>query len=154
MTALKDRLLSKVEAQSDGCWAFTGALVSGYGQLRINGQQIYAHRLSWIEHNGPIPKGLYVLHKCDNRWCINPDHLFLGTYKDNSDDMIKKGRAKHDGYLVQGERNGHSILKEKDIIEIKRLLDAGFTHSSIGEFFGVTRECITRINRGINWRHV
>lgn len=92
------RFIKKVEIKSDGCWLWTGATHEwGYGHLKIPGQKrnIKAHRLSWIFYRGKIPVGKYVLHKCDRPSCVSPNHLFLGTLKDNSKDMIKKGRGKN-----------------------------------------------------------
>lgn len=84
-----------------GCWLWGASLkegkCGGYGQLKVNGKEVTAHRVSYMIHKGPIPKGLYVLHTCDVRSCVNPDHLFLGTQKDNIHDMMKKGRANHPG---------------------------------------------------------
>lgn len=76
------------------CWEWTGAEFkgAGYGQIQVEGTPKRTHRVAWALSNGPIPKGLLVLHKCDNRRCIRPDHLFLGTQKDNVDDMVSKGR--------------------------------------------------------------
>jgi len=88
-----EELESKIERiPFSGCWLWTGALVSGYGQKTENGKQQYTHRLSWELHRGHIPDGLYVLHRCDVRCCVNPDHLFLGTYSDNTLDAVAKGR--------------------------------------------------------------
>lgn len=75
------------------CWEWIGAPGSGgYGQRRFEGKPTGAHRVSWIMENGPIPNGLWVLHKCDNPPCVRPDHLFLGTHVDNMVDMTAKGR--------------------------------------------------------------
>src|SRR5216684_5338726 len=74
------------------CWSWTASLSAGYGCLRIEGRTERAHRLSWEIHNGPIPDGMDVLHRCDHRPCARPDHLFLGTALDNMHDAAIKGR--------------------------------------------------------------
>lgn len=88
-----ERLLahSKYEAET-GCQNWTGALRDGYGMVWYKGRLVSAHRLMWEFSNGEIPKGIQVLHKCDNRKCINPDHLFSGSQRDNIQDAISKGR--------------------------------------------------------------
>jgi hypothetical protein len=90
-----DFFWSKVSFEPNtGCWLwFGGMLAHGYGQMaNREGKVVGVHRFSWVLHFGPIPKGMMVLHKCDERSCVNPAHLFLGTALDNSHDMMKKGR--------------------------------------------------------------
>lgn len=87
-----ERFWSFVE-KTDSCWLWTGAKhPKGYGIFHLRGRTPRAHVLSWILHHGPVPRGLCVLHRCDNPPCVNPDHLFLGTPQDNTDDMTRKGR--------------------------------------------------------------
>lgn len=78
--------------KSEECWEWQGPTNHGYGYIRIDGPKRYMHRFSWELHNGEITDGLFVLHKCDNPSCVNPDHLFLGTQRDNVYDCIAKGR--------------------------------------------------------------
>ena len=89
---IADRYWEKVR-QGDGCWDWMGSRSrNGYGQMRIDGRIVSAHRVAWALANGPIPNGYNVLHHCDTPPCTRADHLFLGTLKDNSVDMARKGR--------------------------------------------------------------
>lgn len=95
------KLLKKKRVSRSGCWIFLGAITDlGYGKIGYNRKVLFAHRLSFMLHKGDIPRGLMVCHKCDNRRCINPDHLFLGTAKENTQDMMKKGR-----HVKRGQKN-------------------------------------------------
>lgn len=94
----KERFVAKVVRveKADACWEFTGSIGrDGYGQFRSNrggsGME-KAHRYAWFLENGDIPEGLFVLHRCDNRKCVRPSHLWLGTLSDNMKDMVAKGR--------------------------------------------------------------
>lgn len=122
----------------------------GYGNIWDKGCTRSAHVVSYEVHTGPVPEGLYVLHSCDNKWCINPEHLFVGTQQDNIDDMVSKGR---DGFA--GEKNGKAILNEEKVRQIKNLLrDSGLSCRTIGERFGVSGPAIMQIKHGRNWGHI
>lgn len=118
---IEQRLREKVSLQSDdGCWIFTGAIdKKGYGRIGRGGkygQIVLAHRLSWELYRGAIPDGLWVLHRCDVRACVNPSHLFLGTHRDNMDDMVSKGRAQH----VRGAAKANVRFTEADVADMRR----------------------------------
>src|SRR4029077_2420207 len=95
----------KVEPQKSGCHHWIGSIMpNGYGQIHVRGQTAYAHRVAWELANGSLSKDAFVLHTCDNRRCVNPAHLRLGTFQDNMDDMTSKLRHAH------GARNAHAKL--------------------------------------------
>src|SRR3990167_2821276 len=106
------RFWSKV-SQTTGCWEWRGGCPTpGYGKFSLtHTKSINAHRLMWLLKFGNIPKGICVLHRCDNRWCVNPKHLFLGTKGDNARDCVSKNRNSC------GERNGLAKLTSKEVIE-------------------------------------
>ena len=123
-----------------GCWIWMGRInCNGYGNVEINYNEVRAHRLSWMIHYGLIPKGLYVLHKCDVRCCVNPEHLWLGTYQDNSNDAVKKGRL-------------HSKLTWEDVREIRKIDKQGMLRKHIAKKFNVHPPCITKICNNLTWK--
>lgn len=122
-TALRKRFEEKFTKPADGCWLWTGApLSSGYGRIRVGGKTLRAHRVSYALYVGEIPDGLCVLHACDVRLCVRPDHLWIGTRADNVADMINKGRGAtgdksgahtHPERLARGDRHGSRTHPEQ-----------------------------------------
>jgi hypothetical protein len=134
-----------------GCWGWRGCAPKepGYGQFRTCGKLIRAHRASWILFHGDIPKGMCVLHTCDNRLCTNPKHLFLGTPRDNMLDAVKKGRNKY--FWARGEKNPQAKLKEKDIEYIRYLFSIGAKGIEIAKEFGLHPVTISQIKLHKTW---
>lgn len=140
-----DRLNGKLRVTADGCKEFSGYRnPHGYGQIGVFGSLYLAHRMMWIAHRGDIPDGLLVCHQCDNPPCCNIDHLFLGTPKENSADMVKKARV---GRLLN-EQHPRTRLSRADVAEIRRARSAGDSCADIAERFGVTAAHISRVIRG------
>lgn len=149
-TTTEQRFWSHVN-KTETCWIWTLSKDSdGYGHVGVNGKLRGAHKVSWEFAFGPIPDGLDVLHKCNNRPCVRPDHLFLGTHQDNMEDMIRKGRQ----IILRGEDNGHSKLREYQVTEIRSSLAKGTSCHELAALYGVNRRTISAINCGHIWRHV
>lgn len=133
------------------CWEWDNIYnLDGYGRFSYNGESILAHRFSYQYYCEPIPVGMYVLHKCDNRSCVNPEHLFIGTPHDNVIDMYAKNRNPRRD-LLKGSEKGTNILMESDIIEIRRLIMEGLSNAEIARRFNVSRSTISHIKTGRNW---
>ena len=136
---------------TDDCWEWSGSCSCwGYGILIIKTRPMRAHRVSWEIHNGPIPADLCVLHKCDNRKCVNPNHLWLGTNEENTQDRHKK----HRDYSPKGELNVFCKLTEQQVVQIKKLLDNGVPNVQIASKFNISQQNICNIKKGRSWRHV
>lgn len=150
--SLKDRFSNMVRKSADGCWIWIGSRNNGgYGRIREdgNGKTMLAHRVSWILHRGELPRDILVLHRCDVRECVNPNHLFLGTYKDNAIDREKKGR----GANQKGENNHASVLTESLVLRLRTMRDSGLKYREISERTGVSETTI--VNACLHtWRHV
>lgn len=135
------------------CWRWTAGTSVGYGSLTVAGKTERCHRLSWLlAHGDPGP--LYVLHHCDNRLCVNPDHLFAGTHADNMRDAAAKGRLTIPRPDNAGQRNGRSKLTPAKVAAIRKMAAErpDLTQAEIGEPFGVGGTTVCRILKGLIWR--
>lgn len=172
------RFWEKVDKSAD-CWLWTGCLGAGYGQLWVGRKMVSAHRLSWEMERGAIPVGLSVLHRCDRKSCVRPDHLFLGTPADNTADMIAKGRGArgqthgsrtHPERVARGGRNGartqpdarprglrHGLAKLTDsqILVIRHLrTHTALRQREVARLFGIDKTTVSQIERNRTWTHV
>lgn len=123
--------------------------------FHLNGRgtpALRAHRVSWSLFRGAIPNSLNVLHRCDVRRCVNPDHLFLGTHADNTRDMISKGRGRY--RASPGVTNGRAKLTEAQVVEIRARGSAGASRKKLAAEFGVASTSISGIIHGKSWKHV
>lgn len=140
-------------AKTDYCWNWIGSKNDGYGQIGLGSKLLRAHRFSYQLHNGEIPKGMFVCHKCDNRACVNPDHLWLGTNEENQKDMRMKHRDNYGSY--NGEKHHKAKLVKENIPEIKKLYKSGkFTQQELAELFGVHQTVISYIILNKIWQHI
>lgn len=130
-----------------GCWLWMGLVSARYGYFWLNNKSKRAHRVSYELFNGPITAGLQVLHRCDCPICVNPQHLFLGTPKDNINDMVQKNRK----VQVYGELHGSAKLSDKDIPIIRESKKSG---SQLARDYGVSRATISMIRSKKIWCHV
>lgn len=145
-----DRLMSHVAFGASDCWYFVGAQDSGgYGSLPYLGEN-KAHRVSYRLFFGDIPHGMKVMHRCDTRCCVNPNHLTLGTQADNVADMVLKGRNKSVG--LSGIRNPMAKLTAEAVSEIRRRVAAGEKQINLVREFNVSPMTVSRVVRGEAWK--
>lgn len=145
-----ERFWKKV-IKSDGCWSWTGAVSRGYGKIsrdHTTAGMTQAHVISWEIHHGIVPEGYVVCHKCDNRQCTNPEHLFLGTQADNMADMVMKARS------AWGERNRHAKLTAEQVLEIRGRKAGGELTSVLAAEFRVTVNMVNKIASRECWKHI
>lgn len=153
---VRDVIQLRIKVTGRGCWEWQRARANdgGYGCLNWKGVHM-AHRVSWAVHVGPIPKGLNVLHKCDNPPCCNPDHLFLGTLADNNADMEAKGRSNRSGLRAgstfRGEAHGGARLTEEAVRDIRASSEP---LRVLAERYGVKLMAVSRARAGKSWTHV
>ena len=157
-TTLEKNFWMRVDRRgNDDCWEWLGGKRNGYGRLYHRGKYKTAHRVSWRLHFGSIPKRLCVCHHCDNKSCVNPLHLFVGTIADNNKDRDKKGRWKSrflygKDHPQHGTNSQFNKLTEDDVMEIRKLCASGqYTLREIGKMFGVVHGIISGIKQGRKW---
>lgn len=145
---IAERLFSRIKKDEvTGCWNWTGGKTGGgYGAIGVNNRTELAHRVSYEWHFGQIADGLFVCHRCDNRACINPDHMFLGTQEQNMSDKTAKQRQ------AKGEGHGCAKLTEGDVLSIRS--SHGVTLKDLGKRYGVSWQHIWQIRSGRAWSHL
>lgn len=135
------------------CWEWTGGLsITGYGRFSDGSEQGYAHRMLWQHLHGRLSGEILVCHTCDNRSCVNPDHLFIGTQKDNMHDMIAKGRKAV--VSLPGESSGNHKLTEDQVRMIRNGFFGDLSAPMVGLQLGISHSTVCRIKKGEAWRHV
>lgn len=153
------RFSERVQLVASGCWEWTGGLNAyGYGRVTVAPRTVaLAHRLAWEVLRGPIPTGRCVLHKCDNRQCVNPEHLFLGDRQDNARDMAAKGRQflqQNPERARRGEQHHANRLTTEAVLQIRERCANERTLDEVADEFGVDRSVVSKIALGRAWSHV
>lgn len=146
----RERFWTFVRVAESGCWEWTRSRMPyGYGLYALaGGRNALAHRYAYALVNGAIPRGLCVCHRCDNPPCVNPDHLFLGSHRENAHDKIAKGRGN------TGERNGSALLTAERVRDLRARAEEGASLSELGAEFGVSPTTAWKAVRRMTWRHV
>lgn len=139
-------------ADPDECWLWQRAKsADGYGNHGTGGKNYRAHRFAYELAYGPIPEGALICHACDNPLCVNPAHLFVGSYLDNATDRTKKGRSDS----RQGEKNHNAKLSESHVREIRDLYATGqYTQKALSEMYKVTPRIIYCVVHRETWEHL
>lgn len=136
---IEERFWSKIRKTTD-CWLWEGSKSSGYGKICVNNKSVSVHRISFILHKGKIPKGMSVLHTCDEPSCVNPNHLWVGTHRENMMDRDNKGRS------------GTAKLNRKKVKEIRNIYSTrDCTQEELGKQFGVSTTAISNIIKNKRW---
>lgn len=154
---IKELFLKKVNKKIDGCWEWMGYIApNGYGRCPCKSvfTEISAHRSSYKIFVGEIPENMWVLHKCDNKRCVNPKHLYLGNVKDNVRDAIDRGQwpiGKNKKKGSAGEKNNKAKLSEKDVLEIR---NSDEKSKDLSKKYNVCESTILNIIKRITWNHI
>lgn len=152
---VRDKILMMSTPRENGCWEWNGCVQgNGYSRIRLNGKTEYGHRASYLAFKGEIPEGMDVCHSCDNRKCVNPDHLSIGTRKENMQDCVSKGRTTKGLSFNCGSTCGLSKLTEADVITARALAIMGVVPRVIAESLGVHKDTIRCAIKRKTWRHI
>lgn len=144
----KDGPIPPLQPELGPCWIWTGHVFEkGYGNF-FDQKHWRAHRYSWMLHFGVIPKDILVCHQCDNPPCVNPAHLFLGTPRKNSEDMLLKNRS------AKGEEHSHAKHTKSDILKVRELWGNGASQLEISQLFGMTQANVWMIVHRRSWKHI
>jgi len=153
--SLEERFWRFVDKKEESkCWEWLGQRLSnGYGRISLGAKSLGsegAHRVSWkLFNKADIPEGMFVMHKCDNPSCVNPHHLSIGTPKENTQDMIAKGRKRT--VSPKGEGNGKSLLNEE---QVRLIRSSTLSHAAIARELGVSPNCVRGVRIGRTWTHI
>lgn len=148
-----EQRIARMTEKVGDCWEWQGAMRGGYGRLVIGSRAdgtrrfVSAHRFSYETFIGVVPEGLYVCHRCDNRKCVNPEHLFAGSHQENIDDREAKGRNNH----VTGENVGTAKLSIELLRDVRSMHAHGESFRSIARSLGLHHSTISRAVKGITW---
>jgi hypothetical protein len=167
---VRKRFNRAVEPQPNGCWHWTRAIATnGYGVIGVSGYAINTtHRVSWILNIGPIPEDMWVLHKCDNRICVNPGHLYLGTVIDNARDLMQRGNPycrnlrKHITSEVEKKRiaalprgaKHHRSAAALSPETVMKIYNATGSQREIAKRFCICQQNVSKIKMKKTWRHL
>lgn len=155
-TELFKRIILRSSLSPTGCWEWNGSTRNGYGRITVGSRTdgtrrtMSAHRLSYELHFGDISEGMEVCHKCDNRRCVNPYHLFLGTHQDNIDDREQKGRNNP----PKGEKHPKAKLTEADVLAIREKRKQGKSFGKLAEEYSVNKKTIINAVTGKSWSYL
>lgn len=131
-----------------GCWIWLGCTMeTGYGRFNLNKRNTFAHRVSYALYKSNAPSGLLICHTCDNRWCVNPDHLYIGTHSENNLDAYRRRKRKN----IQGVNGSNTKLCNEDVFFIR---SSQLTRKLLAEKFNVSVPLIGKIQRRLLWKHI
>lgn len=144
-----------IKGDESECWNWNASTRAGYGCLKHQGKMVGCHRLSFLIHNGSIPDGLFVCHKCDNRLCVNPHHLEAISHRQNVIDGVYRGRQKRGVTAVRGSECYNAVLNEEIVKEVKRLRsESRIGPAQLSRMFSVSKDAIKQVIAGKTWKHV